>query len=80
MKVILLERVEKLGQMGDVVDGEGRLRPQLPAAAEEGAARHRAPTGRSSRASARDIEARNAEAREAAAEVAARSSTASPSC
>ncbi len=40
MQVILLERVEKLGQMGDEVTRQGRLRPQLPAAQEEGAARH----------------------------------------
>jgi large subunit ribosomal protein L9 len=41
MDVILLERVAKLGQMGEVVIRQGRLRPQLPSAAEEGAARQR---------------------------------------
>ena len=38
VELILLQRVEKLGQMGDLVKVRPRLRPQLPAAAEEGAA------------------------------------------
>ena len=41
MQVVLLERVAKLGQMGEVVQRPRRLRPQLPAAAGQGAARHR---------------------------------------
>ena len=44
MEVILLERVEKLGQIGDVVKVKDGLRPQLPAAAEEGAARDQGTT------------------------------------
>ena len=36
VELILLQRVEKLGQMGERGEGEARLRPQLPAAAEEG--------------------------------------------
>ena len=38
MQVILLERIGRLGQMGDVVNVKDGYRPQLPAAAEEGAA------------------------------------------
>ena len=40
MNVILLERVPKLGQMGDVVKVKPGFARNLPAAAEEGAARH----------------------------------------
>ena len=40
MQVILLERVEKLGPDGRRSPRQGRLRPQLPAAQEEGPARH----------------------------------------
>ena len=52
MEVILLERVAKLGQMGETVRVQGRLCPQLPAAARQGAARHRRPTRSASRRSA----------------------------
>ena len=45
MEVILLERVAKLGQMGDVVRVQRRLCPQFPAAAGQGAARHRRQQG-----------------------------------
>ena len=37
MEVILLERVAKLGQMGDVVRVKNGYAPQLPAAARQGA-------------------------------------------
>ena len=52
MEVILLERVGRLGQMGDVVRVQRRLCPQLPAAAGQGAARHRGQPRSASRASA----------------------------
>ena len=45
VELILLQRVEKLGQMGDVVKVKPGLRPQLPAAAEEGAARQQGQPG-----------------------------------
>ncbi len=41
MEVILLERVGKLGHMGDTRARQGRLRPQFPAAARQGPARDR---------------------------------------
>ena len=40
MQVILLERIGRLGQMGDVVARQGRLRPQFSPAPGQGAARH----------------------------------------
>jgi large subunit ribosomal protein L9 len=59
MEVILLERVAKLGQMGEVVR-QGRLRPQLPSAAEEGDARqrgqHQGVRGRKAQLEARNLE------------------------
>ena len=41
MEVILLERIGKLGQMGDVVRVKDGYARNLPAAAGQGAARHR---------------------------------------
>ena len=41
MEVILLERIGKLGQMGDVVRVKDGYRPQFPAAARQGLARDR---------------------------------------
>ena len=70
MKVILLERVANLGQMGDVVRVQRRLRPQLPSAAR---ARRSAPprrTASGSSASKVQLEARNLEARKEAEAVA----------
>ena len=53
VELILLQRVEKLGQMGDVVKVKPGLRPQLPAAAEEGAARQQGQPRAIRRSSAR---------------------------
>ena len=41
MDIILLERIARLGQMGDVVRVKRRLCPQLPSAARQGAPRQR---------------------------------------
>ena len=46
MEVILLERVAKLGQMGEVVRVKDGFRAQFPAAARQGAARHQGQQGR----------------------------------
>ena len=79
MQVILLERVAKLGQMGEVVDGQGRLRPQLPAAAGQGAARQRRQHQASFEDQKAQLEARNLETRKEAESAGRRSSTASSS-
>ena len=40
MQVILLERIGRLGQMGDIVKVRPGFRAQLPSASGQGAARH----------------------------------------
>jgi large subunit ribosomal protein L9 len=69
MEVILLERVAKLGQMGESREGAGRLRPQLPAAAGQGAARDRG-QHQALRAQKAQLEARNLETKKEAEKVA----------
>ena len=70
MEVILLERVAKLGQMGDTVRVKRRLCAQLPAAARQGPARHRRTTRSASRPQRAQLEARNLERRKEAEAVA----------
>ena len=72
VELILLQRVEKLGQMGDVVQVKPGYRPQLPAAAEEGAARQQGRTSRVSRPQRAQLEAQNLKRREEAERVAER--------
>ncbi len=70
MQVILLERVEKLGQMGDEVKVKDGFARQLPAAAEEGAARDEGRTANISRPQKSQLEARNLERKSEAQKVA----------
>ena len=70
MKVILLERVGRIRSHRRRSHRQGRLRPQLPAAAGQGAPRHRSQPRKFERDRA-DIEKRNQERREAAAGIAA---------
>ncbi len=81
MEVILLERVAKLGQMGEIVTRQGRVRPQFPAAAGQGAARHRGQPQRKFEGESAQLEARNLE-RKGEARPSPKSSTAraSSSC
>ena len=59
VELILMQRVEKLGQMGEVVKCEAGLRPEFPVAAEEGHPRQQGQPREIPKPSAAQLESRS---------------------